>query len=60
MKQYSEKLLENIDRIDINENLKELQRNWIGKSEGMEISFDIVDKCCININPPTPFIDMKI
>ena len=43
MKEYSEKLLENIDRIDMNENLKELQRNWIGKSEGMEISFDIVD-----------------
>lgn len=44
MKEYSEKLLENIDRINMNENLKELQRNWIGKSEGMEISFDIVDK----------------
>ena len=44
MKEYSEKLLENIDRIDMNENLKELQRNWIGKSEGMEISFDVVDK----------------
>ncbi len=43
MKEYSEKLLENIDRIDMNENLKELQRNWIGKSEGMEVSFDIVD-----------------
>ena len=43
MKEYSEKLLENVDRIDMNENLKELQRNWIGKSEGMEISFDIVD-----------------
>ena len=44
MKEYSEKLLENIDRINMNENLKELQRNWIGKSEGMEINFDIVDK----------------
>ncbi len=44
MKEYSEKLLENVDRIVMNENLKELQRNWIGKSEGMEISFDIVDK----------------
>ncbi len=44
MKEYSEKLLENVDRIDMNENLKELQRNWIGKSEGMEMSFDIVDK----------------
>lgn len=51
MKEYSEKLLENIDRINMNENLKELQRNWIGKSEGMEISFDIVDKMIKNLQP---------
>ena len=44
MKEYSEKLLRNIERIDMNENLKELQRNWIGKSEGMQISFDIIDE----------------
>ena len=43
MKDYSEKLLANIDRINMNENLKELQRNWIGKSEGMQVTFDIVD-----------------
>ena len=43
MKEYSEKLLGNIDRITMNENLKELQRNWIGKSEGMQVTFDIVD-----------------
>ena len=44
MREYSEKLLENVDRIDMNENLKELQRNWIGKSEGIKLDFDIVDK----------------
>ena len=44
MKEYSEKLLENVDRIEMNENLKELQRNWIGRSEGMQVSFDIVDE----------------
>lgn len=44
MKEYSEKLLGNIDRINMNENLKELQRNWIGKSEGMQVTFDIVDE----------------
>ena len=43
MKEYSEKLLKNIDNIQMNENLKELQRNWIGRSEGMEINFDIID-----------------
>ena len=44
MKEYSEKLLENVDRINMNENLKELQRNWIGRSEGMEVAFDIVNE----------------
>lgn len=44
MKEYSEKLLGNVDRIAMSENLKELQRNWIGRSEGMKISFDIVDE----------------
>lgn len=44
MREYSEKLLENIDRITMNDNLKELQRNWIGKSEGMQVTFDIVDE----------------
>lgn len=44
MKEYSEKLLGNVDRINMNENLKELQRNWIGKSEGMRVKFDIVDE----------------
>ena len=44
MKEYSEKLLNNIEQINMNENLKELQRNWIGKSEGMQVSFDIIDE----------------
>ncbi len=44
MREYSEKLLGNVDRINMNENLKELQRNWIGKSEGLKVSFEIVDE----------------
>lgn len=44
MKEYSEKLLGNIERIEMNENLKELQRNWIGKLEGMQVAFDVVDE----------------
>jgi len=43
MKEYSEKLLGNVDRIQMNENLKEQQRNWIGKSEGMQVEFKLVD-----------------
>jgi len=44
MKEYSEKLLGNVDRIEMVENLKEAQRNWIGKSEGIELKMDIVDE----------------
>ena len=44
MKEYSEKLLNNVDNIVMAENLKEAQRNWIGKSEGMQVKFNLVDK----------------
>ena len=44
MKEYADKLLANVDRIEMNENLKELQRNWIGKKEGFEIQIPIVDE----------------
>lgn len=44
MKEYSQKLLENVDRIEMSDNLKESQRNWIGKSEGIQLSFDLVNE----------------
>ncbi|MEE2684114.1 MAG: leucine--tRNA ligase [Pseudomonadota bacterium] len=39
---YAEKLLEGLDSLDWPESTKEMQRNWIGKSEGAEISFRTV------------------
>ncbi len=44
MQEYSEKLLKNVDRIEMAENLKDAQRNWIGKSEGMQVAFDLFDE----------------
>ncbi len=44
MKEYSEKLLKNVDSINMAEYLKESQRNWIGKSEGMQVKFDLVNE----------------
>lgn len=49
MKEYSEKLLGNVERINMSENLKEAQRNWIGKSEGMQVEFKLVDKTDKNV-----------
>ena len=39
---YAEKLLSGLDEIDWPESTKEIQRNWIGKSEGVEVDFEIV------------------
>ncbi len=40
---YAERLLTGLDKIDWPEPLKEMQRNWIGKSIGCELDFDILD-----------------
>lgn len=49
MKEYAEKLLGNVDRIQMADYLKEAQRNWIGKSEGVQVKFQIVDESGKNI-----------
>ena len=38
---YSERLLSGLNDINWPEPLKEMQRNWIGKSEGAMVSFDV-------------------
>lgn len=42
MKEYAPALLDNIDKIEMADSLKESQRNWIGKSEGVQVKFDLV------------------
>ena len=38
---FAEKLLEGLEELDWPESTKEIQRNWIGKSEGVEVEFEI-------------------
>ncbi|MBQ5402790.1 MAG: leucine--tRNA ligase [Bacteroidales bacterium] len=38
---YAERLLKGLETIDWSDSLKEMQRNWIGKSEGCEMYFAI-------------------
>ena len=38
---YADRLLEGLERVDFSESMKEMQRNWIGRSEGAEVEFDI-------------------
>ncbi|MBX2938973.1 MAG: leucine--tRNA ligase [Ferruginibacter sp.] len=36
---YAERLLQCLDTVDFSESMKDMQRNWIGKSEGAEVEF---------------------
>ncbi len=38
---YAEKLLADLNTIEWSDSLKEMQRNWIGRSEGAEVDFQI-------------------
>jgi len=40
---YADELLADIDELDWPEKIKTMQRNWIGKSEGAEVEFEIAD-----------------
>ncbi|MDP3935281.1 MAG: leucine--tRNA ligase [Candidatus Giovannonibacteria bacterium] len=38
---YAERLLSGLDKLNWKEEIKEAQKNWIGKSEGAEIDFEV-------------------
>ena len=40
---YAQRLLDGLDTIDWSDSLKEAQRNWIGRSEGTEMEFQVAD-----------------
>jgi leucyl-tRNA synthetase len=39
---YAERLLQGLDQLDWTDALKEMQRNWIGKSQGAEVHFQVL------------------
>lgn len=38
---YAQRLLDGLDRINWSDSLKDIQRNWIGRSQGADIIFDV-------------------
>ena len=40
--EYADRLLEGLERVDFSDAMKEMQTNWIGKSFGAEIDFEVV------------------
>ena len=45
---YAERLLQGLETIDWSESIKESQRNWIGKSVGASITFNLANNQAVN------------
>ena len=41
--EYADRLLEDLEDLDWPESIKDMQRNWIGRSEGARVSFNVKD-----------------
>jgi leucyl-tRNA synthetase len=52
---YAERLLDDLETIEWSHSLKEMQRNWIGRSEGAQVDFEIA-----NFKSPTDGNPVKI
>lgn len=50
--EYADRLLEGLERIEFSESMKEMQTNWIGKSSGAEIDFNIVSRDAAGVSTP--------
>jgi leucyl-tRNA synthetase len=50
---YAQRLLDGLETVDWSEPIKEMQRNWIGRSEGASVDFEVWDGDS-SLTPPLP------
>jgi len=51
---YADQLLDDLDTVDWPEQVKTMQRNWIGRSEGMEIEFEVLGHAALSVYTTRP------
>ncbi|WP_462242831.1 leucine--tRNA ligase [Ferruginibacter sp.] len=51
---YADRLLDGLETVDFSDSMKEMQRNWIGKSQGAEITFQVVNSQSSIVNNGVP------
>ena len=58
---YAERLLHGLETVDFSDAMKEMQRNWIGKSEGAEMDFEIAGESLTpNPSPESDSLKLKV
>ena len=57
---YAGRLLDDLDKLEWSDSLKETQKNWIGKSYGAEMNFKVSNPNPANGKPADSKYDMKI
>ncbi len=55
---YADRLLEGLETVDFSDSMKEMQRNWIGKSEGAEITFEVSSESS-GVNPQSSIVNRE-
>lgn len=52
--EYADRLLTSLDKLDWSDAMKEMQRNWIGKSSGAEVKFDLSPSLSVSVFTTRP------
>lgn len=52
--EYADRLLTSLDNLEWSDAMKEMQRNWIGKSSGAEVKFDLSKALSVNVFTTRP------